>query len=153
MTGAIDQVGHILPIGAVNEKIEGFYDVCVECCEETGAHGVVIPTANVGDLMLREDVVQACAEGRFHVHAVDTIHDALSILTGYEAGERDADGSFPEGTLFAIAVRKAREYWEKATRAGPQDVQASAQAIQGEGEAEEEEPQPEGPEAGGTDWA
>ena len=79
MTGAIDQVGNILPIGAVNEKIEGFFDVCVDCCELTGTQGVMIPKTNVGDLMLRGDVVDACKHGRFHVYAVDTIQEAMAF--------------------------------------------------------------------------
>ncbi len=114
MTGAIDQVGHILPIGGVNEKIEGFYDACADCCELTGTQGVVIPLTNKGDLMLRQDVVDACAEGRFAVYTVDTIQDALAILTGREVGVRREDGTYPEGSLLRLAVDRARAYWEMA---------------------------------------
>jgi len=116
MTGAIDQVGHILPIGGVNEKIEGFYDACADCCELTGTQGVVIPLTNRGDLMLRQDVVDACAEGRFAVYTVDTIQDALAILTGREVGERGEDGTYPEGSLLRLAVDRARAYWDMAIR-------------------------------------
>ena len=113
MTGAIDQMGHILPIGGVNEKIEGFFDACRDT-EFTGTQGVIIPRANAGDLMLREDVVDAAREGRFRVYAVDTVHEALGLFTGRAAGVSGADGGYAEGTLLALAVQRAREYWEKS---------------------------------------
>lgn len=115
MTGAIDQMGHILAIGAVNEKIEGFFDTCRDL-GLTGTQGVIIPAANAGDLMLREDVVEACAEGRFHVHAVDGVHEALALFTGLAAGQRDERSTYPPDSLLGIAVRRAREFWEKAAR-------------------------------------
>ena len=116
MTGAIDQHGHILAIGAVNEKIEGFYDACCDL-ELSGTQGVIIPRTNAGDLMLREDVAEACAEDRFRVYAVDTVHDALEILTGIPAGQRDESGSYPPGTLLAKAVERAHVFWLKAAMA------------------------------------
>ena len=111
MTGAVDQVGNILPIGAVNEKIEGFYDTCVTQ-GLTGTQGVVIPEANTGDLMLRHDVVQACADGRFHVWAVGRIEQALALFTGMEPGRIGPDGRFPPGTLLERARVEARRYWQ-----------------------------------------
>ncbi len=116
MTGAIDQVGNILPIGAVNEKIEGFFDTCMDCCELTGTQGVIIPKTNVGDLMLRADVVDACEHGRFHIYAVDTIHEALALFMGHEVGRLGDDGTYPEGTLLRRAVDKARDYWAMAIK-------------------------------------
>jgi ATP-dependent Lon protease len=113
MTGAIDQMGHVLPIGGVNEKIEGFFDACNDM-GLTGTQGVIIPRPNAGDLMLREDVVEACAQGKFRVFAVEMVHEALELLTGVSAGERGDDGRYPEGTLLATAVDRAREYWVKA---------------------------------------
>jgi ATP-dependent Lon protease len=115
MTGAIDQVGHILAIGAVNEKIEGFFDTCRDF-GLTGAQGVIIPGANAGDLMLREDVVEACAAGRFHVYAVNTVQEALERLTLMPAGERNADGQYPEGTVLNAAVVRAWLYWVKVSQ-------------------------------------
>jgi len=115
MTGAIDQLGHILPIGAVNEKIEGFYDTCHDV-GLTGTQGVVIPQANAGDLMLRHDVVEACAAGKFSVYTVDTIHQALDLFTGMPAGRPDEDGDYPEGSLLAQATQQAFEYWLKVAR-------------------------------------
>jgi ATP-dependent Lon protease len=113
MTGAIDQHGHIQAIGGVNEKIEGFFDAC-RSIGLNGEHGVIIPWANAGDLMLREDVVAACTEGRFKVYAVKTVQEALEVLTGREAGSPDGDGHFPEDSLLGLAHRKATEFWIKS---------------------------------------
>jgi len=112
MTGAIDQHGHIQAIGGVNEKIEGFFDVCLPL-GLNGEHGVIIPQANAGDLMLRKDVAAACADGNFHIHAVKTVDEALEVLTGKVAGQPDAQGHFPEDSLLGLARSKATEYWNK----------------------------------------
>ncbi len=111
MTGAIDQMGHMLAVGAVDQKIEGFYDAC----HDLGGHstqGVVIPKSNAPDLMLREDVVEACVRGEFRVYAVETVHEAITLLTGRPAGARDADGNYASDSVLGVAVRRAREYWE-----------------------------------------
>jgi predicted ATP-dependent protease len=113
MTGAIDQVGHILSVGAVNEKIEGFFDVCRDL-GLTGTQGVIVPASNAGDLMLRDDVVEACAAGQFHVWGVGTIHDAIELLAGMPAGVRGAEGEYPKGSLLDRAVKRAEEYWLRA---------------------------------------
>ncbi|MBI5851423.1 MAG: AAA family ATPase [Planctomycetes bacterium] len=110
MTGAIDQLGHVQPIGAATQKIEGFFDVCHET-GLTGTQGVIVPQANVGDLMLRRDVVEACRAGRFSVFAVGTIHDALELFLGREAGALGADGRYPAGTVLALAVDRAAAFW------------------------------------------
>ncbi|MGH7163767.1 MAG: Lon protease family protein [Planctomycetota bacterium] len=115
MTGAIDQVGHILAVGAVNEKIEGFFDTCKDL-GLTGTQGVIIPLANAGDLMLRHDVMEACGEKKFHVYAVQDVREALELLVGMPVGERGEDGAYPEDSLLGICVRKAFEYWVKAAR-------------------------------------
>ena len=112
MTGAIDQLGHIQAIGGVNEKIEGFFDVC-RPQGLTGEHGVIIPKSNAGDLMLRKDVLAACEKGDFHVYAVETVNQALEVLTGRTAGQPDEQGCFPEGSLLGLARSKATEYWSK----------------------------------------
>ena len=113
MTGAIDQHGHIQAIGGVNEKIEGFFEVCLPL-GINGEHGVIIPRANAGDLMLRKDVVAACADGRFHIYAVETVNEALEVLTGKEAGQTDERGRFPPDSLLGLAQIKATEYWNKS---------------------------------------
>lgn len=112
MTGAIDQHGRIQAIGGVNEKIEGFFDIC-NAMDLTGNQGVIIPMANAGDLMLREDVVTACREGQFSVYTVDRIHDALEILTGTPTGELDEKGDYPADSLLAIARQRAKDFWKK----------------------------------------
>jgi ATP-dependent Lon protease len=110
ITGSIDQVGHVQAIGGVNEKIEGFYDIC---CEQglTGDQGVVVPKANAGDLMLKPELVESARKGEFHIYAVDTVHEALEVLTGVPAGERDKEGRYPPDSLLGKAIEKAEEYW------------------------------------------
>lgn len=115
MTGAIDQMGHLLAIGAVNEKIEGFFDACHDL-GLTGTQGVIVPRSNGGDLMLRPDVIDECASGRFHVYAVSTVHEAIEVLTGRVAGERNARGRYPRNSVLGIAMEKARDCWQKASQ-------------------------------------
>jgi lon-related putative ATP-dependent protease len=98
ITGSVNQYGEMQAIGGVNEKIEGFFDICRERGLD-GGHAVLIPESNVKNLMLREDVVRAAADGRFHVHAVRTIDEAITLLTGVPAGERNAFDEYPEGSI------------------------------------------------------
>ncbi|MCS6785919.1 MAG: AAA family ATPase [Thiobacillaceae bacterium] len=105
VTGSVDQHGHAQAIGAVNEKIEGFYDICARR-GLTGEQGVIIPATNVKHLMLREDVVAACAAGRFHVWPVRHVDEAIELLTGVPAGAPDDQGVVPEGTVnYRVAAR------------------------------------------------
>ena len=97
VTGSLNQHGHAQPIGGVNEKIEGFFDVC-NAIGLTGDQGVLIPASNAKNLMLRSDVVDAVAAGSFSVYTYESVDEAVSLLTGVEAGERDASGSYPAGT-------------------------------------------------------
>jgi ATP-dependent Lon protease len=117
MTGAVDQRGRFQAIGGVNEKIEGFFDAC-QFFGLTGDQGVVIPASNAGDLMLRQDVVDAAKAGKFHVYAVDSIFDAIELMTGAEAGEIDSNGNYPVDSLLAIAQSRAGEFW-KMTHSNP----------------------------------
>jgi lon-related putative ATP-dependent protease len=98
VTGSVNQHGKVQAIGGVNEKIEGFFDLC-HVRGLTGDQGVLIPQSNVKHLMLRKDVVEAVAEGRFRIFAVNTVDEGIEILTGIPAGERDECGNFPEGTV------------------------------------------------------
>jgi predicted ATP-dependent protease len=98
VTGSVNQQGEIQPIGGVNEKIEGFFDIC-NIRGLTGDQGVIIPETNVKHLMLREDVRDAVAAGKFSIHAIDTVDDGIELLTGLPAGQRDDQGRFPEGSL------------------------------------------------------
>ena len=100
VTGSVNQFGQVQAIGGVNEKIEGFFDICA-ARGLTGDQGVLIPESNVKHLMLRQDVVEACANGKFAVHAVAEIDHGIEILTGVTAGARDADGRYPEGSVNA----------------------------------------------------
>jgi len=107
ITGSVNQYGRVQAIGGVNEKIEGFFDICA-ARGLTGAQGVLIPDANVKHLMLRQDVVRACAEGRFHVYAVSTVDQAISLLSGVPAGEPDETGVVPEGSInYMVATQLA----------------------------------------------
>jgi predicted ATP-dependent protease len=112
VTGSINQKGEIQPIGGVNEKIEGFFAVC-KSRGLSGEQGVVIPKANVKNLMLKKEVVQAVKDGKFHVYAVGTIDEAVSLLTGLPAGERKADGTWPEGTVNFLVDKRLREIAKK----------------------------------------
>jgi len=98
VTGSVNQHGQIQAIGGVNEKIEGFFDVC-KARGLTGEQGVLIPASNVNHLMLRQDVVEAVAEGRFYIYPVETVDQGIEILTGLPAGEPDEEGNYPEGTV------------------------------------------------------
>jgi lon-related putative ATP-dependent protease len=98
VTGSVNQYGRVQPIGGVNEKIEGFFDIC-RFRGLTGGQGVVIPSANVQHLMLRQDVIEAVQDGKFHIYAVRTIDEGIEILTGLAAGEADAYGNYPEDTV------------------------------------------------------
>lgn len=118
MTGAIDQHGHIQAIGAVSEKIEGFFDVCRNQ-PLTTSQGVIIPASNVGDLMLHQEVVDAVDAGQFSIYAVETIFDALEVLSGQIVPERGADGLYPSGTLLERAEQRAHDFWQMASAAPP----------------------------------
>ncbi len=108
VTGSVNQHGDVQAIGGVNEKIEGFYDVCA-ARGLSGRQGVLIPVSNVQHLMLRKDVVEACRAGRFAVHAIRTIDEAIALLSGRPAGKRGADGHYPEGSVnHAVAACLAR---------------------------------------------
>jgi predicted ATP-dependent protease len=112
VTGSVNQKGEVQPIGGVNQKIEGFFDVC-KAKGFTGVQGVMIPHLNVVNLMLREDVVSAVREGRFHIYAVKTIDEGIEVLTGVAAGTRGPDGSYPEGTVNSLVEARLREYAER----------------------------------------
>jgi predicted ATP-dependent protease len=111
VTGSVNQRGQIQAIGGVNEKIEGFYDAC-RLKGLTGNQGVIIPQSNVQHLMLREDVVQAVNDGRFHIYPVSTIDEGIEILTGMKAGEQDAKGEYPKNTFNFVVRSRLKEFAE-----------------------------------------
>ena len=102
VTGSVNQQGDVQPIGGVNQKIEGFYDVC-KLKGLTGTQGVIIPAENTDDLMLRDEVIEAVAKGLFHIYPVATIEQGIEILTGVRAGKRSAGGKFEPDTVLAKA--------------------------------------------------
>jgi lon-related putative ATP-dependent protease len=112
VTGSVNQYGVIQPIGGVNEKIEGFFDVCRSRGLD-GGHGVLIPAANVTHLMLRQDVIDAAAQGNFHIYPVETIDQGIEVLTGMPAGAPDAEGRYPEGSFNGLVHAKLAEMAEK----------------------------------------
>jgi predicted ATP-dependent protease len=112
VTGSVNQKGEVQAIGGVNEKIEGFFEVC-KAKGLTGKQGVMIPESNVQNLMLKEEVVEAVKQGKFHVYPVKTIDEGIEVLTGVKAGERRKDGSFDEGTVNFCVDRRLREMAER----------------------------------------
>lgn len=109
ITGSISQKGQIQPIGGVNEKIEGFYYVC-KAKGLTGTQGVIIPSRNEKNLMLNPEVVQSISEGKFHIYSVETIDDAIELLTGMPAGKRNEKGEFEPNTFHWLVDKKLREF-------------------------------------------
>lgn len=126
ITGSVNQFGQAQAIGGVNEKIEGFFDIC-KARGLTGEQGVLIPNANIKHLMLRRDVVEAAEAGRFRIYAVENVDQAISILTGLPAGEADADGNYPEGSISRrVAARLAELTSIRQSFARKQDKESEA---------------------------
>ena len=121
VTGSVNQRGEIQPIGGVNEKIEGYFDLC-RLMRLGGAQGVMIPARNLPQLMLRKDLIAAIEKGRFHVWAVNTIEEGLGVLTGLSAGRRSAGGAYPPESLFGRADAKLVRLAEQVSRFGPADL-------------------------------
>jgi lon-related putative ATP-dependent protease len=108
VTGSVNQKGEIQPIGGVNQKIEGFFGVC-KAKGLTGTQGVIIPSQNIGDLMLRKDVVEAVKQGKFRIYSVLTIEQGIELLTGIPAGVRDSTGRYPVETVYGKADNKLEQ--------------------------------------------
>lgn len=135
VTGSVNQKGEVQPIGGVNQKVEGFHDLC-RVTGFSGEQGVVIPSRNRQNLMLRPDVLESVRDGKFRVYAVSTVDEAVELLTGEPAGERQPDGAYPEGSINARVDARLRKMGEtmrrfaRPRRNGVQPVEAA--------EAEEE---------------
>jgi len=125
VTGSVNQHGQVQAIGGVNQKIEGFFDVC-KAQGLTGDQGVLIPTSNVQHLMLRQDVVNAVREGQFHVYAVDTIDRGIEILTGVPAGEKDEEGNYPRGSINYQVAKRLAQMAERSKRFGEAEKEEEA---------------------------
>lgn len=109
VTGSVNQKGQIQPIGGVNEKIEGYFQVCKERGLD-GSHGVMIPVQNVDNLQLSEEVIQAVKNKKFHIYSVATIEEGIEVLTGVPAGKKDKNGKFPAGTVNYLVYEKLKKY-------------------------------------------
>ena len=132
VTGSVNQKGEVQAIGGVNEKVEGFFDICKER-GLTGKQGVLIPQSNVKNLMLRPDVVEAAENGDFRVYGVSHIHEGIALLTGLPAGKRDNNGDFPEGSVNAMVEERLRGFAYARRR-----FSSSAKEKSGESETEGE---------------
>jgi lon-related putative ATP-dependent protease len=115
VTGSVNQKGQIQAIGGVNQKVEGFFDVCWSK-GMTGKQGVLIPRSNVKSLMLKKNVVDAVKKGEFHIYQVSTVEEGIEILTGVAAGTPDEDGNFPEGTVYRKVQEKLKRYLERSLK-------------------------------------
>jgi predicted ATP-dependent protease len=116
VTGSVNQKGRVQVIGGVNQKVEGFFEVCREK-GLTGEQGVIIPFSNVQNLMLRKDVVDAVRRKQFHVYRVSTVEEGIEILTGVRAGRPDDAGLYPPGTVFGEVQKKLKIYIDRARQA------------------------------------
>jgi predicted ATP-dependent protease len=112
VTGSVNQHGEIQAVGGVTPKIEGFFAVC-KAKGLTGEQGIIIPAANVPNLVLDEEVIDAVQAGKFHIWAVRTVDEGIELLTGQPAGQRDPDGQYPEGTVHRLVEERLREYAER----------------------------------------
>lgn len=109
ITGSMNQLGQVQPIGGINAKIEGFYDAC-KLQGLTGKQGVIFPVQNMQHLMLRQDVIEAVEQGKFHLHAIDTIEQALELLMDRPAGQIDAKGKYTKGSIYAEVMRQLKSW-------------------------------------------
>ncbi len=109
VTGSVNQKGEIQPIGGVNDKIEGFFQVC-KMRGLDGSHSVIIPKQNVRNLNLSNEVVDAVKEGKFHIYAISTIDEGIELLTGVPSGSKDENGNFPAGTVNYLVYQKLKKY-------------------------------------------
>ena len=109
VTGSVNQKGQIQPIGGVNEKIEGYFQIC-KMRGLDGSHGVMIPIQNVDNLQLSDDVVDAVKNGQFHIYSISTIEEGIEVLTGVPAGKKDKNGYFPSGTVNDLVYKKLKAY-------------------------------------------
>ena len=125
VTGSINQRGQVQAVGGINEKVEGFFATC-KSKGLTGEQGVLIPRANVHNLMLRDEVVQAVANGKFHVWAISTIDEGIPLLTGYPEGSLQADGTYPEGSFNHKVVTSLAEF-SRAMQATPKNATPNAE--------------------------
>ncbi len=134
VTGSVNQKGEVQPIGGVNEKIEGFYRICKEK-GLTGDQGVIIPEANVKNLVLSREVRKAVEEGKFHIYSVNHVDEAIELMLGKPAGKPTRTGKFPRGSINYLVDRKIREYAERLTSFGKSSASAKKKSKKEEGKS------------------
>jgi predicted ATP-dependent protease len=129
VTGSVNQHGEIQAIGGVNEKIEGFFDIC-RSRGLTAHQGVLIPKSNVQHLMLRQDVIEACAAKSFFISPIGTIDEGIALLTGCSAGKREADGLFTAGSVNRMVEDRLKSYAHIRQSFGQKSLSESAKGQQ-----------------------
>jgi predicted ATP-dependent protease len=130
VTGSINQKGEVQAIGGVNEKVEGFFETC-KAKGLTGEQGVLIPESNVQNLMLKEEVVEAVKEGKFHIWSVKNVDEGIEILTGVKAGDRQEDGTFEENSVNDRVDKRLQELAEKMRDFAKEEKDAEEQRSEG----------------------
>ncbi len=113
VTGSVNQKGEIQPIGGVTYKIEGFFDIC-EKRGLTGTQGVIIPAQNIKDLVLKNKVIEAVKNGKFHIYPILSVDEGIEILTGVKAGKKGSRGKYPQNTVYGKVYKKLKTYYEKS---------------------------------------
>jgi lon-related putative ATP-dependent protease len=135
VTGSVNQHGQVQAIGGVNEKIEGFFEIC-RARGLTGNQGVLIPSANIKHLMLQQDVIDAVAEGKFQIYPIETIEQGIEVLTGVPAGEKDEEGQYPEGSVNQKVVARLEKMAEtqRAFNRPPEEKNREDETVDSEEE-------------------
>jgi predicted ATP-dependent protease len=115
VTGSVNQNGQIQAVGGINEKIEGFFDIC-KIKGSAKKNGIIIPASNIKHLMLKEEVVEAVRRGKFAIFAINSIDEGIEILTGKKSGKRGSDGKFPKESINALIEKKLKLFANKSRR-------------------------------------
>lgn len=134
VTGSVNQAGEVQAIGGATHKVEGFYDIC-KAKGLTGSQAVMIPRDNVRNLVLKDDVIEAVQQGRFHVYAVSTIDEGIEVLTGVPAGQRREDGTYEEGTVHHLVEKHLREMAQKAREFGRGPDRGDEETVKRDGDS------------------
>src|SRR5699024_7984763 len=138
VTGSVNQWGEVQPIGGVNEKIEGFFEVCKKQ-GLTGTQGVLIPHQNVKHLMLKDEVIEAVEEGKFHIYAIKTVEEGITLLTGMKARDENVQDSFGENTVYEKVAKKLQHFIEKTKQHDTAEKENKETETTNEKEEREEE--------------
>ncbi len=135
ITGSMDQNGEVQPVGGINEKIEGFFDLC-RFVGLDGSQGVIIPARNVKNLMLKKDVVEAVKDGKFFIYPIQRVDEGLEIITGMQVGELGEDGKYPEGTINYLVVKRLNEITESMEKKKEREEEKEEEKEEKKGEKE-----------------